>query len=210
MRPVLILASALLAILVGCPVQCQTADSPAITFGEPQIQYCDANSYLAFAKVHVPVTFSNRTNNKMLLATLLGPREEVSVSDVSGTEIYRPDIQTFVTEKPPAPGKPPESRMFQTIGPGGTAQRQFDFSFQVSKNSAHRVGSTPTPGTYLVSASRPAWPFSDDAPQIIEQTKTAWRRYGTLVTSDVRIKDLRIQITLPENLPSCHSPGGKS
>jgi hypothetical protein len=205
MRQICKWGSVFAMILVCGTARCQTTQALAMAFAEPRIEYCDADPDLVWASIHVTTTFSNRGKENMILSRSFGSNVQVAVSDESGVEFYRPDTHFYLTEKTAGPGDAPAPTMFEILMPGESAQRDFVVRVMVSKIAAHRIGSTPTPGTYLLSAVASVWPFYDDRPAVVNRTRALWKRYGTLVTTEVRIKGLRVQISPPQDLQACPS-----
>jgi len=155
------------------PIQRDAAQTVTTSFAKPRVEYCDADQDIAWASIHISATFSNRHQESVILSHTFGPSAETTVSDLSGVEIYMPQLHTYVTEEPSEPGEAPDMKVFEILKPGSSTDRELIFSVQVSKDPAHRVDSTPTPGTHLVSAIRALWPFDNDNPQAVSHCESA-------------------------------------
>lgn len=190
-------------IAAGLPAVSQKEGPQPGNVGKPRIEYCDADPHLAMANIHVPITFSNHLRNPMILSRQFGPPQNVKIADGSGAMVYKPDFRIYETENVTL-GSDPDGRMFETIKPGDSAERDFVLGVPVSKDPARPVKATLVPGAYRLWAARSTWPFYADEARA-RRMQRLWRPSGALVISLVKLTGLRIDIVLPAAIPACAS-----
>src|SRR5207302_10373634 len=137
----------------------------------------------------------------LILSRKLGPDENVRVTDISGSLLYSPHPSYYESDTGEL-GDNPDDKIFEIVKPGASVERDFAIVLPVSKDSSHRVGSAPAPGNYLVWASRSTWPFYSDETRA-NRMRVQWTRHGFLVTRPVRVEGIKVQTSLPKQLPAC-------
>lgn len=195
---VLIAFFGLIEIAAG---QQPTDPSVRILFGEPRVTYCDVGGHIVFALIHITVTFQNQGDESMILSREFGQIDQITVKDSSGAPVYSPDRAYYGTPHPPL-GDTPDDRRFEIIKPNSSADRDVVISIPVSTDAAHRHGSMPLPGRYRISARAGTWPYFAD-PEAATKMRAVWARYGTLIVAPIDIKDARVQLFPPQNVPAC-------
>ncbi|MCU1306107.1 MAG: hypothetical protein JWN45_802 [Acidobacteriaceae bacterium] len=141
------------------------------TFVGYRIDYCDAYPDLAMAHIHVTAEVVNRSEKDLILSRRLGPHLDLTVKDVSGRVIYRPDSHIYETKWTDL-GAKPDDKLFEIVKPQQSAKRDFVIDLPISKDPAHRVDCTPTPGVYLIDAVRSAWPFYADSGRPVQKRRS--------------------------------------
>jgi hypothetical protein len=191
-------------ITVSFPAKCQLSEPLEITTGEVRVEYCDADADLAMATMHVRVVFTNRGKRNLILSRAFSPGEpdeDVSVTDMSGVVLYAPH-PTYYGEAPVELGSVPDDKMFEVVEPGASVGRDLVIGLPISKDPAHRIGPIPAQGDYRISARRTTWPFYSDGYRA-RQMRDLWKRYGSLVIMQVRVHDIHVQISLPQQTKIC-------
>jgi hypothetical protein len=190
----------ILLLLVG-PAAASREPQLNFTFDGYRIDYCDTYPDLAMAYIHITAEVENRSEKNLILSRHLGPHLDLTVKDLSGRVVYRPEIHIYET-KVTHLGPKPDDNLFEIVKPRQSAKRDFIIDLPISKDPAHRVDSTPPPGIYLIDAARSTWPFYADS-RVPVQKRMQWKQFGTLVTSDIRMKNFKVELTLPAGLHYC-------
>lgn len=191
----------LVLLSIGAAVGQQLPRNVMTTTGKSQVQYCDSDADLAVAIIHTTVDFANRGDENVILSRKLGDIEDLSVSDASGKVVYSPHPSYYGTGTPEF-GAAPELKLFEILPPGSTVHRDFVIRIPISKDPTRRIGSTPSPGKYKISAQRSTWPFYGDE-DLAVKLERKWAQYGELFIDRIRVKDLPTEISLPYNMPPC-------
>jgi hypothetical protein len=183
------------------PRYCKPHGSLQVALGEMHVDYCDADADLALATIHVKVTFTNLGKRYLILSRKLGPDENLKVTDLSGEEVFSPNITNYETDIPDL-GSTSSEKMFEMVKPGASVERDFVTGFYISKDPSHRVDSTPVPGSNRLWVSHSTWPVYGDEARA-KQMRDQWIRHGLLVLRPIKLEGIHVDISLPQRMPPC-------
>jgi hypothetical protein len=186
---------------VGPVAGARLPDNARLTVGEVHIDYCDSDPDIAVAVIHVRLAITNRGKQRLILSREFGPVENYRVSKEAGGLVFSPNLSNYETRKVDF-GAAPDAKRFEIVNPGTSTERDFIIDVPISKSPAHRIGSTPPPGNYRISAIRSSWPVYGDEARARE-CRDRWRRYGLLLIARITIEDIRVRISLPREMPQC-------
>lgn len=168
-----------------------------------RIDYCDNDADLAMAAIHIRLRLTNRGKLRLILSRELGPDQELTVTNEAGAVVYSQHPSIYERRIVDF-GAAPDAKWFEIVSQGTSTERDFVIGIPISKNPAHRIGSTPPPGDYIISAIRSSWPFYGDEARA-RKDRDRWRRYGLLLIAPIRVDRVRVQISLPKEMQGCVS-----
>jgi len=172
-----------------------------LTVGEIRIDYCDSDPDVAMAVIHVRLVITNRGEQKLILSREFGPVENYRVSNEAGAPVFSPNLSNYETRQVDFEAEP-DAKRFEIVSQGASTERDFVVDVPISKNPAHRVGPTPPPGNYRISAVRSSWPVYGDEARARE-CRDRWRRYGLLLFARITIEGIRVRISIPREMSQC-------
>ena len=173
--------------------------------GPVRIDYCENDSDLALATIHVTAVLENRGDSNLIVSRELGPDVDVRVVDELGRTVYSPHPSYYETTDHKFTDKP-DDKMFEIVKPGSKVERDFVVGIPVSKNPGHPVSGALPPGAYRVWATRSSWPFYGDETRA-ELVRRTWSRYGSLVLTTIKVDGIKAQLRLVPKLDACQTSG---
>jgi len=194
---------AFLVFVVQTSSLCQKVESVRIRVIGTRIDYCEVDSELTAAIVHISLKLLNTTSKSAIVSRQLGPTDLIRVTNLSGRDVYRPDYHFLETSNVQL-GSAPDNKMFEIVGPHTSVERDLVVSVPIAQNSVRSIPGSVLPGDYYLTARRSIWPFYADEGRA-NKMRSVWKRYGLLDLTPVTVRALPIHLSAPRQMDQCSS-----